>query len=99
MPGIRCQSTNRLEWNLSPDDQMKLRRSIFTVLVLAIGSISSPMRSEEKPKRDRATLEAQFKKADADRAATKENTKERADAATKAMQAASDIGWLAFDAA
>jgi tetratricopeptide (TPR) repeat protein len=59
----------------------------------------SAIRSEEKPKPDRATLESQFKKADTDRAAAKENTKERADAATKAMQLASDIAWLAFDAA
>src|SRR5256714_1649383 len=78
---------------------MKLQRHIFTALALAIVSISSTMRSEEKPKPDRATLEAQFKKADADRAATKENTKERAAAATNAMQTASDIGWVAFDAA
>jgi CHAT domain-containing protein len=77
---------------------MKLRRYIFTALVLATLPISSSVRSQEKPKADRATLEAQFKKADADRAATKENTKERADAARNAMQAASDIGWFAFDA-
>jgi len=43
-------------------------------------------------------LEAQFKKADADRASTKENTKERAAAGKSAMQIASDIAWLAFDA-
>src|SRR3954471_18583118 len=78
---------------------MTLRRQIFIALVLAIVPISATMRAEEKPKPDRATLEAQFKKADADRAATKENTKERADAARNAMQAASDVGWLAFDAA
>src|SRR5947208_15472557 len=78
---------------------MKLRRYVLTALTLTIATISSPMRSEDKPKPDRATLEAQFKKADADRVATKENTKERADAAQKAMQAASDIGWLAFDEA
>src|SRR3954471_23001439 len=78
---------------------MTLRRQIFIALVLAIVPISATMRAEEKPKPDRATLEAQFKKADADRAATKENTKERADAAKAAMQAASDIGWVAFDEA
>jgi len=33
----------------------------------------------------------------ADRAAAKEKTKDRADAAKKAMQIASDIAWLAFD--
>src|SRR5438067_3228690 len=77
---------------------MTLPRFIFVALVLASSAIPSAIRSEEKPKADRATLEAQFKKADADRAAAKENTKERADAARNAMQAASDIGWLAFDA-
>src|SRR2546423_7897262 len=72
----------------------------FVVLaILFMGSaIPSAIRSEEKPKPDRATLEAQFKKADADRAALKENTKERAEAARNAMQIASDIGWVAFDA-
>ncbi|MCA1660206.1 MAG: hypothetical protein LC642_06685 [Verrucomicrobiaceae bacterium] len=49
------------------------------------------------PKPDRPQLEAQFKKADADRVAAKEKTKERAEAASKAMQIASDIAWLAFD--
>ena len=49
-------------------------------------------------KPDRAQLEAQFKKADEARAAAKEKTKERADAARNAMQSASDIAWLAFDA-
>src|SRR5256885_14928166 len=72
----------------------------FVVLaILFMGSaIPSAIRSEEKPKPDRATLEAQFKKADADRAAAGENTKERADAARNAMQQASDIAWLVFDA-
>src|SRR5437764_12432542 len=99
MRGTGRRPTNFVEWHLPPDNQMKLRRQIFTTLALAIVSIPSTMRSEERPKPDRATLEAQFKKVDADRAATKENTKERAAAATNAMQIASDIGWLAFDAA
>ncbi|PYJ88043.1 MAG: hypothetical protein DME70_05120, partial [Verrucomicrobia bacterium] len=77
---------------------MTLPRFIFVALVLASSAIPSAIRSEEKAKADRATLEAQFKKADADRAAAKENTKERADAAKNAMQLASDIAWLAFDA-
>jgi hypothetical protein len=71
--------------------------------VFATRSIPSPVLSEEaKPtpaKPDRAQLETQFKKVDADRAAAKANTKERADAAKNAMQIASDIAWLAFDAA
>ena len=49
-------------------------------------------------KPDRAQLEMQFKQAEADRAGAKEKTKERADIAAKAMQIASDIAWLAFDA-
>ena len=77
---------------------MTLPRFIFIALVLASSAIPSATRSEEKAKPDRATLEAQFKKADADRAAAKENTKERAAAAKNAMQLASDIAWLAFDA-
>src|SRR2546430_8014633 len=76
-----------------------LTRFVVVVILFMGSAIPSATRSEEKPKRDRATLEAQFKKADADRAATKENTKERAAAATNAMQTASDIGWVAFDAA
>src|SRR3954470_5498140 len=49
------------------------------------------------PKLGRTELEAQFKKVDGERTAAKSNTKERADAAKAAMQAASDIAWLAFD--
>lgn len=49
-------------------------------------------------KPDQAQLETQFKQAEADRAAAKENTKERAEAAAKAMGVASSIAWLAFDA-
>src|SRR4051812_18986590 len=77
---------------------MTLPRLLVIALLLVSPAIPSAIRSEEKPKPDRATLEAQFKKADADRAAAKENTKERADAAKNAMQQASDIAWLAFDA-
>ena len=53
-------------------------------------------RPQAKP--DRAQLDKQFKQAETDRTAAKEKTKERADAAAKAMQIASDIAWLAFDA-
>jgi tetratricopeptide (TPR) repeat protein len=77
---------------------MMLPRLVLIIAILASSVIPSPTRSEEKPKPDRATLEAQFKKVDADRAAAKQNTKERAEAARNAMQVASDIGWLAFDA-
>src|ERR1043165_1670317 len=73
-------------------------RFVFLATLLISSAIPSAIRSEEKAKPDRATLEAQFKKADADRAAAKENTKERADAARNTMQQASDIAWLAFDA-
>jgi len=76
--------------------------------LLALGLIAFgfplQLRSEEpKPspiqgaKPDRAQLEAQLKKIDADRQAAKDKTKERADAARNAMQIASDIAWLAFD--
>ena len=78
---------------------MTLPRFILLAAMLISSALPSPIRSEEKPKPDRATLEAQFKKADADRAAAKENTKERAEAANSAMQQASDIAWLAFDTA
>ena len=74
------------------------QRLILTVLLLLTCLISSTQ-SQEKPKPDRSALEAEFKKADAGRAATKENTKERANAAKAAMQAASDVGWIAFDEA
>jgi CHAT domain-containing protein len=77
-------------------------RLVLVALLLATLAIPSAALSEEaKPtpaKADRITLEAQFKKVDADRAAAKQNTKERAEAAKAAMQAASNIAWLAFDA-
>ena len=77
-----------------------LSRFVLIVLVSVSLAIPSPAQ-EAKPtpaKLDRTELETQFKKIDADRAAAKENTKERADAAKSAMQIASDIAWLAFDA-
>jgi len=77
---------------------MTLPRLAFIIVLLASSTVPSATRSEEKPKPDRAALEEQFKKAQADNAALPENTKERAEAAKKAMQIASDIGWLAFDA-
>ena len=43
-------------------------------------------------------MEAQFAQVNAARIAAKERTKERADAARNAMQIASDIAWMAFDA-
>src|SRR2546423_7509462 len=74
------------------------------LVLIALLSVSLAIPSfaqEAKPtpaKLDRTELEAQFKKIDADRTAAKNNTKERADAAKNAMQIASDIAWLAFDA-
>jgi len=66
--------------------------------------VSTEARGEEptaqraaSPKPDRAQLEAQFKKAETDRASAKEKTKERAEAAAKTMQFASEIAWLVFD--
>lgn len=80
-------------------------RPAFVVLAfLAFGSPSHLWSQGPKPspvaiaKPDRAQLEAQFSKADEARTAAKEKTKERADAARSAMQNASDIAWLAFDA-
>lgn len=75
---------------------MSLRALV--VIGLAFPSLALAEEAKPTPKPDRAELEAQFKKADSDRAAAKEKTKERADAAQKAMQIVSDIAWLAFDA-
>jgi CHAT domain-containing protein len=79
--------------------------SIFVAAALVCFFVSWQARAQDPtatpvatPKPDRPQLEAQFKKADADRLAAKEKTKERAEAATKATQIASDIAWLAFDA-
>jgi CHAT domain-containing protein len=81
-----------------------LFRLVFVAWVLVSVGTAPRVRGEEtkaplaaNAKPDRAQLEAQFKKTDADRAAAKEKTKERADAARNAMQLASDIAWLAFD--
>src|SRR5687767_9416250 len=77
---------------------------LFVAVAFGISGVSSRLPGEEakssatpKPKPDRVQLEAQFKKADAERATAKEKTKERAEAARQAMQIASDIAWLAFD--
>src|ERR671920_150496 len=72
----------------------------FLLLTLLGLANSSALAEDAKPtpKPNREELEAQFKKLDADRTAAKEKTKERADAAQKTMQTASDIAWLAFDA-
>ncbi|PYI93719.1 MAG: hypothetical protein DME97_05535 [Verrucomicrobia bacterium] len=79
-----------------------LGRLVLIVLLSVSLAIPSAIFSEEaKPapaKPDRTELETQFKKIDADRAAAKQNTKERTDAAKNAMQIESDIAWLAFDA-
>jgi hypothetical protein len=93
---------------------MAMRRNVFEIkirtlaaLVMALLAVTIPSAlhgqetkpsANEKPKPDRAQLEAQFAKADATRTAAPEKTKERADAAKAAMQLASDVGWLAFDA-
>jgi CHAT domain-containing protein len=91
--------------NVSNSAMKLFLRPAFVALALIALGTPSRLRSEEaKPspaasaKPDRAQLEAQFKKAEADRAAAKEKTKERADAARNAMHIASDIAWMAFDA-
>lgn len=79
-----------------------LGRVVLIALLSVSLAIPSAVLSEEAkpaaPKPNRTELETQFKKVDADRAVAKEKTKERADAAKSAMQIASDIAWLAFDA-
>jgi CHAT domain-containing protein len=70
----------------------------FLISVTIPSSVLSEEAKASPAKPDRAQLETQFKKIDADRAAAKGNTKERAEAAKSAMQVASDIAWLAFDA-
>jgi CHAT domain-containing protein len=70
-------------------------------LVAVLLGILSELRGEpppvpEKPKQ--AQLQIEFDQADAVRATAPEKTKERAEAAKKAMKIASDIAWLAFDA-
>jgi CHAT domain-containing protein len=89
--------------NLSKNAMSLLGRAILTAFALVVLFVSSGAWGEEAkptvaPKLSRTELEAQFKKVDAERAAAKENTKERAEAAKSAMQIASDIAWLAFDA-
>jgi CHAT domain-containing protein len=75
------------------------RLVLIALLSASLAIPSSAQEAKQSPaKLDRTELEAQFKKIDADRAAAKENTKERATAAKNAMQIASDIAWVAFDA-
>jgi CHAT domain-containing protein len=76
----------------------KTFRSAFLVIALCLAAAPPGSWSQEKPKPDRATLEVEFKNAEGELSAAKEKTKERADAAKKAMQLASDIAWTAFDA-
>ncbi|HEV2841124.1 MAG TPA: CHAT domain-containing protein [Chthoniobacterales bacterium] len=81
-----------------------IRPTLVVLSLIALGAPPHLCADEAKTsptataKPDRAQLETQFKKADAGRAAAREKTKERADAARNAMQIASDIAWLAFDA-
>jgi CHAT domain-containing protein len=75
------------------------RLVLIALLSASLAIPSSAQEAKQSPaKLDRTELEAQFKKIDADRAAAKENTKERATAAKNAMQIASDIAWVTFDA-
>lgn len=84
--------------------QSFLRSRLFAFVLIAVGTCF-PVRSEAaspspaiEAKPDRAQLETRLREVDADRVAAKEKTKERADASRNAMQIASDIAWLAFDA-
>jgi CHAT domain-containing protein len=75
------------------------RLVLIALLSVSLAIPSFAQEAKQSPaKLDRTELEAQFKKIDAARAAAKENTKERVNAAKNAMQIASDIAWLAFDA-
>jgi CHAT domain-containing protein len=75
------------------------RLVLMALLSVSLAIPSFAQEAKQTPaKLDRTELDAQFKKIDADRAAAKNNTRERADAAKNAMQIASDIAWLAFDA-
>src|SRR5882762_7053707 len=75
------------------------RLVLIALLSVSLAIPSFAQEAKQTPaKPDRTELEAQFKKIDGERAAAKNNTKERADAAKNAMQIASDIAWLAFDA-
>src|ERR1700719_413018 len=93
---------NMTRANVSKSAMTPPSRLLLLALLLVSLTIPSAILSEEtKPtpaKADRAELEVQFKKIDGSRSAAKENTKERAEAARNAMQIASDIAWLAFDA-
>ena len=89
------------------DNVFTITMRVLMASALALFAVSLPSGAwgeETKPattatlKPDRAQLEVQFAKANADRTAAKEKTKERADAARSAMQIASDIAWMAFDA-
>jgi CHAT domain-containing protein len=73
-------------------------RSVLLAFGLSLMAVPRASRGQEKPKPDRATLDASFQKAEDERKNAKENTKERAEAAKNAMQIASDIAWSAFDA-
>ena len=80
------------------------RRTSFSIIVatIALAAIllcqlpGQPAPVAEKP--TQSQLQTQFDQAEAVLGAAAEKTKERADAAKKAMKIASDIAWLAFDA-
>lgn len=83
--------------------QFLLRPALLAFAILALaapqvlhGQQTAPS-AAPSAKPDRAQLEAQFAQADAERAATAPKTKERAEAARKAMQIATDIAWIVFD--
>jgi CHAT domain-containing protein len=81
-----------------------IRSASVAVALIAIGGSSAwtahgqTADGAPTPKPDRSQLEAQFAKTDAERKEAAANTQERAEAARKAMQAASDLAWLEFDA-
>ena len=77
-----------------------IRRGTIAFVAMLPGLISE-LRSEQPPVAEKPAqiqLQTQFEQADVARAGVAEKTKERADAAKKEMQLASEIGWGAFDA-
>ena len=89
----RYRFTNPRLWN---------RLGVFLALLLWIVQPSAAQETspaaEPTPKPDRAQLEAQFSETNARRNAAAAATKERIEAAQRAMQIASDIAWTEFDA-
>jgi CHAT domain-containing protein len=71
-------------------------RAAIVLVAILLGMLSE-VRGQKTALPEKLT-QSQFDQADAARVAAPEKTKERAEAAKKAMKMASDMGWQAFDA-